>query len=139
MKPQPRIVVLLTLLHILNYLECISHLISLSPIMYPKTCWYVIKLPGFSLLSVCQTDIHYRSDTHVKMRFIQYTCQVWHFPITNHLRDQIEQIQLRALKIIFPNYSYQESLVTANLITLFERRESYTMHYTNLLLDLPTS
>ena len=55
---------------------------------------------------------------------MEYACKVWHFVITKNLRDQLEQIQRRALKIIFPNYSYQESLVTANLITLFERRES---------------
>ena len=55
---------------------------------------------------------------------MEYACQVWHFAITNNLRDQLEQIQRIALKIIFPNYCYQESPVTANLITLFERRES---------------
>ena len=43
------------------------------------------------------------------------------------LRDQIEQIQKRALKIILPNQSYHESLNTMKLPTLTERKESLCM------------
>ena len=38
------------------------------------------------------------------------TCLVWHFSIPQHLNDQIEQIQRRALRIALPHMSYSDGL-----------------------------
>ena len=54
---------------------------------------------------------------------LEYTCAVWHSSLPLKLRDQLEQVQRRAVKIILPSFSYVEGLVELNIDTLFERRE----------------
>ncbi|XP_015778385.1 PREDICTED: RNA-directed DNA polymerase from mobile element jockey-like [Acropora digitifera] len=54
---------------------------------------------------------------------LEYASPVWHFSFTQSLSDQIEHIQKRALKIVFPEDSYSTSLEMANLPTLYQRRE----------------
>jgi hypothetical protein len=49
---------------------------------------------------------------------------VWHFSLPVFLCDQIEQIQRRALKIIYPDLSYKDGLNELNLPTLVDRRVS---------------
>jgi hypothetical protein len=53
---------------------------------------------------------------------VEYACQVWHYGLPQYLIDQVEKIQKRALKIIFPGTTYAECLLKANLMTLYERR-----------------
>jgi hypothetical protein len=48
--------------------------------------------------------------------------QLWHYGLPEYLNDQVEKIQKRALKIIFPGTTYAECLLKANLMTLYERR-----------------
>ena len=48
--------------------------------------------------------------------------QLWHYGLPEYLSDQVEKIQKRALKIIFPGTTYAECLLKANLMTLYERR-----------------
>ena len=48
----------------------------------------------------------------------------WHSSLPLMLSDQIEHIQKRALKIVFPHLSYTEALDKAKLKTLQERREN---------------
>ena len=55
----------------------------------------------------------------VKVCFI--LAQVWR-DIPAYLSDAIESIQRRALRIIFPNSSYQQALDLTNLSTLANRR-----------------
>ena len=52
---------------------------------------------------------------------VRYAAQVWQF-IPAYLSDSIESIQRRALRIIFPNSSYQQALDLTNLSTLANRR-----------------
>ena len=40
---------------------------------------------------------------------LEYACQVWHFNISGYLRDDIERVQRRALRIILPELSYIEA------------------------------
>ena len=51
---------------------------------------------------------------------LEYAAQVWK-DIPAYLSDAIESIQ-RALRIIFPNSSYQQALDQANLTSLADRR-----------------
>jgi hypothetical protein len=55
---------------------------------------------------------------------LEYACPVWHFSLPVFLCDQIEQIQRRALKIIYPDLSYKDGLNELNLPTLVDRRVS---------------
>ena len=52
---------------------------------------------------------------------LEYAAQVWQ-DIPAYLSDAIESIQRRALRIIFPNSSYQQALHQANLTSLADRR-----------------
>ena len=52
---------------------------------------------------------------------LEYATQVWQ-DISEYLSDAIEPIQRRALRIIFPNSSYQQALDQANLTSLADHR-----------------
>ena len=52
---------------------------------------------------------------------LEYAVQVWQ-DIPAYSSDAIESIQRRALRIIFPNSSYQQALDLTNLSTLANRR-----------------
>ena len=56
---------------------------------------------------------------------LKYACQVWHFSIPQHLNDQIEQVQRRALRIALPHLSYSYGLEAMNIQTLNQCREDH--------------
>ena len=53
---------------------------------------------------------------------LEYACPVWHTNLTKYLSDNIEMIQKRALKSIFPNKGYDDILCDLGMCTLHERR-----------------
>ena len=53
---------------------------------------------------------------------LEYACPVWHSTLTSLLRDDLEQIQRRATKIMLPSLSYNERLSELGLPTLHEKR-----------------
>ena len=54
---------------------------------------------------------------------IEYACQVFHTGLPQYLSDDLESLQKRALRIIYPDFSYNEALNALDLTTLFERRQ----------------
>ena len=54
---------------------------------------------------------------------LEYAVEVWQ-DIPTYLSNAIEYIQRRALKIISPNFSYQQALDQSNLTFLVDRRIS---------------
>jgi len=54
---------------------------------------------------------------------LEYACQTFHSSLPQYLSDDIERIQKRALRIIFPDLHYNEALESAQLTTLCARRE----------------
>ena len=52
-----------------------------------------------------------------------YASPVFHYSLPSYLSNDIERIQRRALKIIYPNLSYQEALVKSGLQNLHNRRD----------------
>ena len=56
----------------------------------------------------------------------EYACPVFHNSLTNYLSNELEAIQQRALKIIFPRSSYGETLSRTGLQTLYARRQELT-------------
>ena len=52
---------------------------------------------------------------------LEYAAQVWQ-DIPAYLSDSIESIQRRAMKIIFPDSSYENALNQANLVSMSDRR-----------------
>ena len=68
-------------------------------------------LPADVLLSVYCTYIR-----------VYDSCESWHFNLPLYLSDQIENVQKRALRIIFPAMKYIDAMSRAKLTTLHERR-----------------
>ena len=55
---------------------------------------------------------------------LEYACVVWHPGLTSTESGEIERVQKRVLRIIFPHLCYKDALVTANLERLDDRREN---------------
>ena len=54
---------------------------------------------------------------------LEYACQAFHSSLPAYLSDQIERVQKRVLRILFPEVSYSKALEDAGLKILFHRRE----------------
>ena len=54
---------------------------------------------------------------------VQYSCPLWYTNLPKYLSDNIEIIQKRCLKTIFPSYQYENILQMINLPTLHRRRD----------------
>ena len=53
----------------------------------------------------------------------EYTCSVFRDSLPVYLSNELERVQKRAMRIIFPFCSYNESLVESNVIKLSDRRQ----------------
>ena len=56
---------------------------------------------------------------------VEYACPVWSTNLPVYLSDNIEMIQKRAVRAIFPGMSYDDILTQINLSTLKDRRDSF--------------
>ena len=54
---------------------------------------------------------------------VEYACPVWSTNLPVYLSDNIEMIQKRAVRAIFPGMSYDDILTQINLSTLKDRRD----------------
>ena len=54
---------------------------------------------------------------------LDYACPVWHCGLTPTLTRDIEAVQKRCLKIVFPDLSYDDALCVTGLECLSCRRE----------------
>ena len=55
---------------------------------------------------------------------LEYACAVWHCGLTGTQSDDIERVQRRCLKIIYPDLTYSEALGKANIDRLNVRRKN---------------
>ena len=53
---------------------------------------------------------------------LEYCCEVWNYAIPRYLSDELERVQKRAMRIIFPGHSYDEALQLANCTRLSDRQ-----------------
>ena len=65
---------------------------------------------------------------------LEYACQVWHNNLPVYLSNQIEQIQKRALRMIFPSLTYDQAMLTANP-SLHDRRSTLCNRLFHHMLD----
>ena len=72
--------------------------------------------------------------TAVVRSLTEYACPAWHTALTEQQSDKLESIQKRALKIIFPELSYRETLAASGLPALCERRESLRGQFLQVML-----
>ena len=57
---------------------------------------------------------------------MEYASPVFHDSLTQYLSDDLESIQKRAMKIIFPGITYNEALNITNVQKLKTRRQELT-------------
>ena len=53
----------------------------------------------------------------------EYICLAFRYSLPAYLSNELERVQKRAMRIIFPFFSYNESLVDSNVIKLSDRRQ----------------
>ena len=54
---------------------------------------------------------------------LEYACPVFHNALPQNLSNNLERLQKRALRIIYPDLSYAEALVAGGITSLYERRQ----------------
>lgn len=54
---------------------------------------------------------------------LEYCCPVWHTNLPLYLSEQVERLQRRVLRIIYPSLSYGEALSVANCVRLDDNRQ----------------
>ena len=54
---------------------------------------------------------------------LEYACQSFHSSLPAYLSDQLERIQKRSLRVIFPDLGYSEALTKSSMSTFQDRRE----------------
>ena len=64
--------------------------------------------------------------TSIIRSILEYACPVWHPGLTAKQTKDIERVQKRCLKLIFPTLSYSEALLLSGLEELGIRRERIT-------------
>ena len=62
---------------------------------------------------------------------VEYACPAWHTSLPKYLSDNIELIQKRCMKTIFPGCSYDDILEVTNLPTLHDSRTTLCRTYFN--------
>ena len=66
---------------------------------------------------------------------LECACPVFHRALPGYLSEDLERLQKRALRIIYPGMSYNQALEFSGLPTLFERREEISSKlFTNSFL-----
>jgi len=64
---------------------------------------------------------------------LEYACPVWHSGLTTAQNNDIERVQKRCLRIVYPELSYRDALFVSGLEELATRRETITR---NIFLDI---
>jgi len=85
-----------------------------------KFCIYNLTRAG-----ICESDI-----TQVYISIIrsvlEYACRVWHPGLSKAQANEIERVQKRCLRIIYPERTHTEALLISGLDTLQSRSENIT-------------
>ena len=65
---------------------------------------------------------------------LEYACQVWNFSAPEYLKEEIERVQKRALRVICPHLSYRAALLETGILSLTQRRKILCKSYFGKLL-----
>ena len=61
---------------------------------------------------------------------LEHCSELWNYAIPQYLSDELEKVQKRALRIIFPGHSYDETLQLSNCTRLSDRRKNVYQDFT---------
>ena len=62
---------------------------------------------------------------------LEYASTVFHYSIPKYLSDEIEHVQKRALRIVYPNLHYEDALIEAGMESLHTRRQKPAINFLN--------
>ena len=96
----------------------------------PATILVIKKILSGSAIGQCDLVRIYIS---VIRPVVEYACPAWHTNLPQYVSDNIELIQKRCMKTIFPGCSYNDILEMTNLPTLHDRRTSSCRTYFNTI------
>ena len=68
---------------------------------------------------------------------LAYASTVFHYSLPKYLSDELERVQKRALRIVYPHMEYNEALTASGLETLLARRQAACVKLFNSILDNP--
>ena len=66
---------------------------------------------------------------------MEYACQCWHTGLTVHQSEHLDGVQRAALRVAYPDLSYETALARTGLDTLRERRENLCMSLLANIMD----
>ena len=82
------------------------------------------------IFELCRIGVNQRDIVMIYCAIIrsvlEYACPVWHSGLTTSQSNDIERVQKRCLRLIYPDLSYRESLIISDLERLSDRRERLT-------------
>ena len=55
---------------------------------------------------------------------VEYASTVSHYSLPKYLSDEIERVQKRVLRIVYPNLHYEDALIEARMESLYDRRQA---------------
>jgi hypothetical protein len=108
-----------------------SHVLYLLNIVYERY-YFIFQLVRAGLPSSDIIVIY----CSIIRSILEYACPVWHCGLTTSQSADIERVQRRCLKIIFPTLSYREALQISDLEKLCTRRERFVRQLFNDMKDI---
>jgi hypothetical protein len=66
---------------------------------------------------------------------LEYAGEAWQYNLHAYLNNQIEQIQKRALRIIYTSFTYHQAMLTANILSLSDRQSTLCKGLLDRMLD----
>ncbi len=100
--------------HILYCIQGFQAPLFSTPI---KTGWPRSFIPIIAVYTTCIRSV------------LEYGCQVWNYGASQYLSDDVERVQRRALRIIYPDLSYRKALEVTSLPSLSQRRDKLCRSY----------
>ena len=68
---------------------------------------------------------------------LEYTSTVFHYSLPKYLSDEIERVQKRVLRIVYPNLHYEDTLMESGMESLQARRQTACNKLFNQILNNP--
>ena len=66
---------------------------------------------------------------------MEYACPVFYDSLPIYLSEELEKLQRRAFRIIYPTLSYREALVEVDVVSFFDRRQDLTSKCFNNIVN----
>lgn len=112
--------------------KCNDHIFNVTS----KAAKRLYLLSQLKRAGICASDLVLFCCSTIRS-VLEYACQVFHSSLPFYLSEELERIQKRALRIIFPYASYNSALKEAGISSLYDRRASLSFDlFNDIVLDI---